>query len=334
MTATIHLWICKIQTKRRFNRVAAVISPHFFIMNYYITIDQEFAVANGLTLTEVNCLAACFTLQLWSKKFNVEGETWFWYSEDKMVEEFPLLFGLPKRVYKNLKILANKGFIELSNIGRKKVLRITDKCSEWGRPKTKHQTENGLNETENGLNETENGLNETENGLNDYNIIDNNINDNNTIDKDGAKTDFSPEPLRSTKRKFSRENGLTPADLNVRQSTIDKIDAAFEQLVFPIDDAEIKKLFFVLCCSPKWRGKTVHALQMSLNKLQNYDRDFTIKLIEDSIAGGWQGLVFEDTDKKYQNYLRSRGSVSLGGKTTFKPMSEEERKEAMEYLNM
>ena len=328
MTATIHLWICKIQTKRRFNRVAAVISPHFFIMNYYITIDQEFAVANGLTLTEVNCLAACFTLQLWSKKFNVEGETWFWYSEDKMVEEFPLLFGLPKRVYKNLKILANKGFIELSNIGRKKVLRITDKCSEWGRPKTKHQTENGLNETEN-------GLNETENGLNDYNIIDNNINDNNTIDKDGAKTDFSPEPARTEKQRFSKENGLTPGNLNVRQSTIDKIDAAFEQLVFPIDDVEIKKLFFVLCCSPKWRGKTVHALQMSLNKVQNYDRDFTIKLIEDSIAGGWQGLVFENTDRKYQDYLKAKkGGISWGGGTTFTKMSDEERKEALEYLNL
>ena len=34
MTATIHLWICNIQTKRRFNRVAAVISPHFYFMNY------------------------------------------------------------------------------------------------------------------------------------------------------------------------------------------------------------------------------------------------------------------------------------------------------------
>ena len=312
----------------------AVEYPHFFIMNYYITIDQEFAVANGLTLTEVNCLAACFTLQLWSKKFNVEGETWFWYSEDKMVEEFPLLFGLPKRVYKNLKILADKGFIELSNIGRKKVLRITDKCSEWGRPKTKHQTENGLHQTENGLHQTENGLHQTENGLHDYNIIDNNINDNNTTDKDGAKTDFSPEPARTEKRRFSKENGLTPGNLNVRQSTIDKIDAAFEQLVFPIDDAEIKKLFFVLCCSPKWRGKTVHALQMSLNKVQNYDRDFTIKLIEDSIAGGWQGLVFENTDRKYQDYLKAKkGGISFG-KTTFNVMSEQERKEALEYLNM
>ena len=153
--------------------------------------------------------------------------------------------------------------------------------------------------------------------------------------KDEAKNEFSPVPTTQTqKHSFSKENGLIPGNLNVRQSTIDKIDAAFEQLVFPIDDAEIKKLFFVLCCSPKWRGKTVHALQMSLNKVQNYDRDFTIKLIEDSIAGGWQGLVFENTDRKYQDYLKAKkGGISFG-KTTFNVMSEQERKEALEYLNM
>ena len=306
-------------------------------MRYTINIDQEFAVMYDMTLTEVSCLAACFTLPTWSESYYIENKTWYWYSEEKMLEEFPLLFGVAKRVYKNLKILADKGFILLSNIGRKKILCFTEKCVEWNRPKTEIKTENGLPKTENGLPKTENGLPKTENGLyiyDDNNTTDKGTKDDNTTDKDGAKTDFSPEPARTEKRRFSKENGLTPGNLNVRQSTIDKIDAAFEQLVFPIDDLEIKRLYFVLCCSPKWRNKTVHAMQMSLNKVQNYDKEFTKKLIEDSIAGGWQGLVFEDTDKKYQNYLRSRGSVSLGGKTTFKPMSEEERKEAMEYLNM
>lgn len=305
-------------------------------MRYTINIDQEFAVINDMTLTEVSCLAACFTLPTWSESYYIENKTWYWYSEEKMLEEFPLLFGVAKRVYKNLKILADKGFILLSNIGRKKILCFTEKCVEWNRPKTGIKTENGLNETENGLYKTGNGLNETENGLyiyDDNNTTDKNTKDNSTTDKNEAKTEFSPIPAR-TKPRFSKENGLTPGNLNVKQATIDKIDAAFEQLVFPIDDAEIKKLFFVLCCSPKWRGKTVHALQMSLNKVQNYDRDFTIKLIEDSIAGGWQGLVFENTDRKYQDYLKTKKSGISFGKTTFNVMSEQERKEASEYLNM
>lgn len=305
-------------------------------MRYSINIDQEFAVMYDMTLTEVSCLAACFTLPTWSESYYIENKTWYWYSEGKMLEEFPLLFGVAKRVYKNLKILADNGFILLSNIGRKKILCFTDKCVEWNRPKTGTKTENGLNKTESGLNETGNGLNETENGLpiyDDNNTNDKGTKDNSTTDNNEAKTEFSPVPAR-TKPRFSKENGLTPAILNVRQSTIDKIDDAFEKLVFPFDDVVVKRLFFVLCCSPKWRSKTIHALQMSLNKVQNYDRDFTLKLIEDSIAGGWQGLVFENTDRKYQDYLKTKKDAISFGKTTYNIMSEQERKEAAEFLNM
>ena len=303
-------------------------------MRYTINIDQEFAIINDMTLTEVSCLAACFTLPTWSESYYIENKTWYWYSEDKMLEEFPLLFGVSKRVYKNLKILSDKGFILLSNIGRKKILCFTEKCSEWNRPKTGKKTENGLNETENGLNETENGLNETENGLfpiykKDNNTIDNNTNYENTNDKE----ELFPQQLSLPKAKFSKENGLTPGSLNVKQSTIDKIDAFFEQLVFPVDDIELKKLFYVLCCSPKWKGKTIHAIQMSLNKTQNYDKDFIKKLIEDSIAGGWQGLVYPDTDKKYQEYLQRNGQgrsfVSNG--VRFTAMSDQEREEMRRF---
>ena len=234
-------------------------------MRYTINIDQEFAVMHDMTLTEVSCLAACFTLPTWSESYYIENKTWYWYSEKKMLEEFPLLFGVAKRVYKNLKILADKGFILLSNIGRKKILCFTEKCVEWNRPKTeikpenglhetengRHETENGRHETENGRHETENGLHETENGRHNNNIIDkytkdNITTDNITTDKDGAKTDFSPEPARTEKQRFSKENGLTPGNLNARQSTIDKIDAAFEQLIFPVDDVEVKRLYFIL----------------------------------------------------------------------------------------
>ena len=267
-------------------------------MRYTINIDQEFAVMHDMTLTEVSCLAACFTLPTWSESYYIENKTWYWYSEKKMLEEFPLLFGVAKRVYKNLKILADKGFILLSNIGRKKILCFTEKCVEWNRPKTEIKTENGLHETENGLHN---------NNIIDKYTKDNITTDNITTDKDGAKTDFSPEPARTEKRRFSKENGLTPGNLNVRQSTIDKIDAAFEQLIFPADDVEVKRLYFILCCSPKWRGKTINALQMSLNKMQHYHRDYIKKLIEDSIAGGWQGIVFSDTEQKYKAWLKENG---------------------------
>ena len=256
--------------------------------------------------------------------FSQDGESWFTGSTEYICH----WTGTEKKnVLRVLKSLVERDIIEKKEVT---VNNIAKKCYY----KFNIDIISGLQkDTRTGLQkDTRTGLQkDTQYNIDNDNIVDDNIKGDN-IGK--GENSFSPASPRSTKIKFSRENGLTPANLNVRQSTIDKIDSAFEQLIFPIDDLEIKRLYFVLCCSPKWRNKTVHAMQMSLNKVQNYDKEFTKKLIEDSIAGGWQGLVFEDTDKKYQNYLRSRGSVSLGGKTTFKPMSEEERKEAMEYLNM
>ena len=249
--------------------------------------------------------------------FSQDGESWFTGSTEYICH----WTGTEKKnVLRVLKSLVERDIIEKKEVT---VNNIAKKCYY----KFNIDIISGLQK------DTRTGLQkDTQYNIDNDIIVDDNIKGDN-IGK--GENEFSPASPRSTKIKFSRENGLTPADLNVRQSTIDKIDAAFEQLVFPIDDAEIKKLFFVLCCSPKWRGKTVHALQMSLNKTQNYDRDFTIKLIEDSIAGGWQGLVFEDTDKKYQNYLKSKkGGIDLGGGVTFTKMSDEERKDAEWYLNL
>ena len=317
-------------------------------MKFTVCYDQRFAVTQNLTLTEVNCLTACFSLTIWSESYRFNDKTWYWYSEEKMCEDFPLLFGNTKRVYKNLKILADKGLIFLSNIDKRKVLSFTDKCASWNDITKYTETENGLNveqkkneSPKTDYNETENGLqrdrkrtkcspktdyNETENGLQDKYINNNNINYKDNIDyKEEVQEEngfSSPNPDSET-GKFSKEFGLTPEDLNVNPATVNKIDAAFRKLVFPFDDTEIKRLFFILCCQPKWKTKTLHALQMSLNKLQNYDSGFAKKLIEDCIAGGWQGLVFEDTDKKYEAWVKSGGDTGVD-KFGFKKMTPEQ----------
>ena len=242
-----------------------------------------------------------------------------------------------QRLYKKIE---NAGLIKTIKIGKHLYFTPSDDLRDWGNQfdniESADTEKNPENTEKNPENPEKNPENPEKNPDIHYYISNNKEEEkNNDKDNDGAKTDFSPASPRSTKIKFSRENGLTPTNLNVRQSTIDKIDSAFEQLIFPIDDLEIKRLYFVLCCSPKWRNKTVHAMQMSLNKVQNYDKEFTKKLIEDSIAGGWQGLVFEDTDKKYQNYLKSKkGGIDLGGGVTFTKMSDEERKDAEWYLNL
>ena len=181
----------------------------FLIMTYNILIDQRFAVVNELTIVQTTTLAACMTLPTWTNTITVDGIVWYQYSEKKMVDDFPLLFSIPKRVYKNIKELADRGFIELSSFGKTKYLRFTEKCKTWNRSET--------------------DFNQSENGLQDYNINNNNIN--NTMKKEAKASKENPNGF--SQDNFSNEEktvkasivyGFTPELLDVRKQVIDKVD--------------------------------------------------------------------------------------------------------------
>lgn len=286
-------------------------------MKYTIKIDQEFAMHYDLTLTEVSCLAACFSLPVWSEAINFDGKIWYWYSEKNMVKEFPLLFGVEKRVYKNLKSLAEKGFIELTNIGKKKILCFTAKCACWDGPKPEMQSENGPTEPEP---ETEK---QSENGPAIYNniYIKNNTIENNTIENN-TKENNTKEKEKTLAQKIE----ITAKDINVDPRVFKKIDALLSQAQFPFDDTNVLRKFFVLCCMPYWRDKTIHAVQMQLNKLANYDIRFVEQLIDNSIMNSWKGLVYKDTDRQYQDFLRQQGPA-------VKIVSNAEKQKMLDYLN-
>ena len=179
-------------------------------MTYNILIDQRFAVANELTIVQTTTLAACMTLPTWTNTITVDGIVWYQYSEVKMVKDFPLLFSIPKRVYKNMKELADRGFIELSSFGKTKFLRFTEKCKTWNR------CENGPQDCDINNKQPENGLTsspktdfkQSENGPQDYNINNYNINNNNINNKkpenkfpglfDESQQSEQPQKLRGT----------------------------------------------------------------------------------------------------------------------------------------
>ena len=140
----------------------------FYYMEYSLLIDQNFACRKDLTLTEAACMAVVFTFPRWCNSYCIDGVTYYWYSEQKVSEDFPLVFGCAKRVQKNLKALADKGYFILSKLGNKKVIAFTDKCRLYG----KLEPENGQDLDRKRSEETENGQDldrkrseETENGL-------------------------------------------------------------------------------------------------------------------------------------------------------------------------
>jgi hypothetical protein len=136
-------------------------------MEYSLLIDQNFACRKDLTLTEAACMAVVFTFPRWCNSYCIDGVTYYWYSEKKVSEDFPLVFGCAKRVQKNLKALADKGYFILSKLGNKKVIAFTDKCRLYG----KLEPENGQDLDRKRSEEPENGpdldrkrYEETENG--------------------------------------------------------------------------------------------------------------------------------------------------------------------------
>ena len=315
----------------------------FLIMTYNILIDQRFAVANELTIVQTTTLAACMTLPTWTNTITVDGIVWYQYSETKMVDDFPLLFSIPKRVYKNIKELADRGFIELSSFGKTKYLRFTEKCKTWNRSETDfNQSENGLQDYNINIQQSENGLNnspktdfnQSENGLQDYNINNNNIN--NTMKKEAKASKENPNGF--SQDNFSNEEktvkasivyGFTPELLDVRKQVIDKVDNYFAKLVFPFDSDEFKRNFYILMCQPKWRTsqKSFSAIQANLNGLSKYPEEFALILIKESISKGWAALEYDLTPEKYEKWEKMKRSVKT------EQQSSKEIADMMKYLN-
>ena len=315
----------------------------FLIMTYNILIDQRFAVANKLTIVQTTTLAACMTLPTWTNTITVDGIVWYQYSETKMVDDFPLLFSIPKRVYKNIKELADRGFIELSSFGKTKYLRFTEKCKTWNRSETDfNQSENRLQDYNINIQQSENGLNnspktdfnQSENGLQDYNINNNNIN--NTMKKEAKASKENPNGF--SQDNFSNEEktvkasivyGFTPELLDVRKQVIDKVDNYFAKLVFPFDSDEFKRNFYILMCQPKWRTsqKSFSAIQANLNGLSKYPEEFALILIKESISKGWAALEYDSTPEKYEKWEKMKRSVKT------EQQSSKEIADMMKYLN-
>lgn len=77
-------------------------------------------------------------------------------------------------------------------------------------------------------------------------------------------------------------------------------------LTLPFSSQKFIDTWNALCDEKEWKKKTRNALQLALNKLAKYHEDFAIELIEKTIAGGWKGVVFDDTDAKYQEWKSAR----------------------------
>lgn len=99
---------------------------------------------------------------------------------------------------------------------------------------------------------------------------------------------------------------ILPNNKPIENKPITKCKGTRPPLILPFSSEKFLETWEALCEEKNWKGKTQKALQLTLNKLARYEEAFAIELMEKTIENGWKGVVFGDTDAKYQEWLSAR----------------------------
>ena len=113
----------------------------------------------------------------------------------------------------------------------------------------------------------------------------------------GRKGGTNQEPTEKQPNVNANENENVNGNVKVTRKPAD------QELTLPFQDPEFVATWNELRQQPKWRNKTTTALQKSLNQLGKFHVRFAVDLMNNAIAGNYQGVVFEDTTVKYQRWL-------------------------------
>lgn len=107
------------------------------------------------------------------------------------------------------------------------------------------------------------------------------------------------EKERERMRLHSERIANEPKNDAIKESKVKekKENEIKEILIFPFESSEFMQVWNTLIKTKKWRKKESSALQASLKKLSGYSESEAIQMMENSIAGEYQGL-FELKDNK------------------------------------
>lgn len=117
----------------------------------------------------------------------------------------------------------------------------------------------------------------------------------------------SEQNVRQSEEKPPRETPTTALD--IKQPSRQR--ATKSSLSLPYTSEKFVSVWKLLLEQPKWKKKTVHALELNLKDLAQYPEDFAIHLMEDAIKKGTQGIVYDWTPENYQKWLASTSSNTL-----------------------
>ncbi len=86
-------------------------------------------------------------------------------------------------------------------------------------------------------------------------------------------------------------------------------------LVYPYQSQEFINTWKLLRAQPKWKRKTLTALQKNLDKLGKYPEEYAIILMDQAIANGYQGVVFPNTSTSFEIWKKNNPGQTREGHT-------------------
>jgi hypothetical protein len=117
-----------------------------------------------------------------------------------------------------------------------------------------------------------------------------------------SKPKLNQAKLSNTKNTQAKQADIDNDNVNVIDNDI-VIDKKEKELKLPFDSKEFLESWSDLLTQPKWKKKTRLALTASLKKLEGQTETIAIQMIQDCIAGGWQGLFAPKKEYLQQNKI-------------------------------
>ena len=127
-----------------------------------------------------------------------------------------------------------------------------------------------------------------------------NDNENGLVEQTESKRDNKREKQREKQRE-SNEGNSSQYDDKRRETDTNEVED--DPLILPFDTKEFRDTWNELIKQPKWRNKPKSALAKALKQLSQYGPEYSVELMENAIAGNYQGVVFSDTPARYTQWL-------------------------------
>lgn len=253
-------------------------------MRFSTTLNNQKCMEWELNATQGVLIALLYEANAWANEEIIDGKIYYFVSRNLILKELPMFFEKADTVYRNLKVLAEKGIIEYIKHKGKDLIRLTEKGKSW------NFIENNI---ENNSEKNPNFDSNSEKSPSKFGKKSENNSEKNPTNKD---TNIKKDISKNNKEKYKKEKKQ-----NEIQEFINNLDR----------DEEYKELLFKYVEYRKNIKKPLKTIVPMKKILKDFPDWFSLdEAINIAMEKEWQGLEPEWIAK----YKQSKISNNYGNK--------------------